>query len=92
LHGCHADFATLWPFFAIAKVSAKGYPADNSDERNGGSAASFRTTRVLRYIMDDGVQKSCWGLTAKAVIGFAGFLLLAWLVSGAQSTAVVAAG
>ncbi|WP_395446736.1 hypothetical protein [Aminobacter sp. UC22_36] len=42
--------------------------------------------------MDDGVQKSCWGLTAKAVIGFAGFLLLAWLVSGAQTTAVVAAG
>ncbi|CAN7353442.1 hypothetical protein [Aminobacter aminovorans] len=51
-----------------------------------------RTTRILRHIMDDGVQKSCWGLTAKAVIGFAGFLLIAWLVSGAETAAVVAAG
>lgn len=42
--------------------------------------------------MDDSVQKSCWGLTAKAVIGFAGFLLIAWLVSGAETAAVVAAG
>jgi hypothetical protein len=32
--------------------------------------------------MDDGIQKSCWGLTAKAVIGFAGIVLLAWLVGG----------
>ncbi|QOF74431.1 hypothetical protein IG197_02595 [Aminobacter sp. SR38] len=51
-----------------------------------------RTTRILLNIMDDGVQKSCWGLTAKAVIGFAGFLLIAWLVSGAETAAVVAAG
>ncbi len=42
-------------------------------------------------IMDDGIQKSCWGLTAKAVIGFAGILLLAWLVSGGHETAAVLA-
>lgn len=42
--------------------------------------------------MDDGIQKSCWGLTAKAVIGFAGFLLIAWLVGGAETAAVVAGG
>ncbi len=40
--------------------------------------------------MDDGVQKSCWGVTAKAVIGFGGILLLAWLIGGAETAAVVA--
>jgi len=42
--------------------------------------------------MDDNVQKSCWGLTAKAVIGFSVFLLLAWLVSGGAEKAAVVAG
>ena len=42
--------------------------------------------------MDETVQKSCWGVTAKAVLGFAAVLLLVWLVSGAQSATVVAAG
>lgn len=37
--------------------------------------------------MDDGVNKSCWGLTVKAMIGFAGLLLLAWLISGGSETA-----
>lgn len=43
--------------------------------------------------MDESVQKSCWGVTAKAVIGFAGIILLAWLVggAGAESVATIAA-
>ncbi len=41
--------------------------------------------------MEDSVQKSCWGVTAKAVIGFAGIILLAWLVGGADTAAIVAA-
>jgi hypothetical protein len=41
--------------------------------------------------MEDSVQKSCWGVTAKAVIGFAGIILLAWLVGAADTVAVVAA-
>jgi hypothetical protein len=41
--------------------------------------------------MDDSVQKSCWGVTAKAVIGFAGLILLAWLIAGGESAALVAA-
>ena len=41
--------------------------------------------------MDDGIQKSCWGLTTKVIIGFAGILLLAWLVGGYETAAVVAA-
>ncbi len=41
--------------------------------------------------MDDSVQKSCWGVTAKAILGFAGVILLAWLIGGAETVAVIAA-
>ncbi|WP_269140784.1 hypothetical protein [Oryzicola mucosus] len=41
--------------------------------------------------MDDGVNKSCWGVTAKAMLGFAGFLLLAWLISSGSDTAALLA-
>jgi len=41
--------------------------------------------------MDESVQKSCWGVTAKAVIGFAGLILLAWIFSGADSAVILAA-
>jgi hypothetical protein len=40
--------------------------------------------------MDESVQKSCWGLTAKAVIGIAGIILLAWLVTGGEAATVIA--
>jgi hypothetical protein len=42
--------------------------------------------------MDDIVQKSCWGIAAKAVIGFAFIILVAWLVSGGEQAAALAAG
>ncbi|CAG1011135.1 hypothetical protein RHIZO_03929 [Rhizobiaceae bacterium] len=41
--------------------------------------------------MEETVQKSCWGLTAKAVIGFAGVILFVWLVGGGSETAAVLA-
>lgn len=41
--------------------------------------------------MDETVQKSCWGLTAKAVIGFGAVILLVWLVAGGSQTAAVIA-
>lgn len=41
--------------------------------------------------MDESVQKSCWGLTVKAAVGFAGIILLTWLVSGGETVAVLAA-
>jgi hypothetical protein len=44
----------------------------------------------LQEIMEDTAQKSCWGLTAKAVVGFAGIILLVWLVGGSESAAVLA--
>lgn len=41
--------------------------------------------------MDDSVQKACWGVTAKAVIGVAGIIMIAWLFSSPE-TAVILAG
>jgi hypothetical protein len=32
--------------------------------------------------MEDTAPKSCWGITARAVIGFAGLLVLAYLIGG----------
>lgn len=32
--------------------------------------------------MEDTVQKSCWGITARAVLGFAGLMALAYLFNG----------
>ena len=42
--------------------------------------------------MDDSVQKSCWGVTAKAVVGIEALMLLVCLVSGSgtATTAVLA--
>lgn len=40
--------------------------------------------------MDDQAEKSCWGVTVKAVIGIAALLALAWLVGGAEAGAVAA--
>lgn len=42
--------------------------------------------------MEESVQKTCWGVTAKAVIGFAGIILLAWIFSGPASAATMIAG
>lgn len=42
--------------------------------------------------MDDKVQHSCWSLTAKAVIGIAVLMVLAWLAAAPEATAVLAAG
>jgi len=65
------------------------------DRRQFGSeqpntATCSRLVTGKKEIMEDGMNKSCWGLTAKAVIGFAGIILLAWLVGGSESAAVLA--
>ena len=41
--------------------------------------------------MGDTVQKSCWGVTAWAVVAFASVMLLAWLFGNAETIAVVGA-
>ena len=40
--------------------------------------------------MDEQAQKSCWGLTVKAAIGFAALIFVAWLFTGAETVAMVA--
>lgn len=42
--------------------------------------------------MEEGIQKSCWGVTAKAVLGFAAILLLAWLIGGNDAAAIFTRG
>ncbi len=37
---------------------------------------------IIGVIMEETVQKSCWGITARAVIGFSGILALAYLFGG----------
>jgi hypothetical protein len=49
------------------------------------------TDDSTQEIMEDTIQKSCWGVTAKAVIGFAGIILLVWLVGGGSETSAVLA-
>jgi hypothetical protein len=49
------------------------------------------TDGSTQEIMEDSIQKSCWGVTAKAVIGFAGIILLVWLVGGGSETSAVLA-
>ena len=41
--------------------------------------------------MDDSVQKSCWGVTAKAVIGIGAVMLLVWLLTGAGTATIILA-
>jgi hypothetical protein len=75
---------------------AKGVPTDYGEApairgRRGGLAQSGSIS-LTGIELDDNVQKSCWGVTAKALIGFAGIILLAWLFSGGDAVAVLAAG
>ncbi|MEZ5811491.1 MAG: hypothetical protein R3D45_08750 [Rhizobiaceae bacterium] len=41
--------------------------------------------------MDDSVRKSCWGVTAWAMVGFAGIVVLALLIGDVETAAVLAA-
>ena len=58
-------------------IPGRGFDRDETEDRND---------------MDDSVQKSCWGVTAKAVIGFAGIMMLAWLFGGSEVVTVLASG
>jgi hypothetical protein len=72
---------------AIRLEQAYAEPASRERSRREDRLKRQHTDGLM---MDDGVQKSCWGVTAKAVIGFGGILLLAWLIGGAETAAVVA--
>ncbi|MBS3651367.1 hypothetical protein KEU06_22385 [Pseudaminobacter sp. 19-2017] len=80
--------------FVATFVVAKAHPAAYSSPHRD-PAATARTAlriRIHRVIMDEPIQKSCWGVTAKAVLGFAGILLLTWLIGGGETAAVLVAG
>jgi hypothetical protein len=83
------------PSFGIARRHEYVYPevclSRGRDPRFSGAMANQDLNNGNS--MDDSVQKSCWGVTAKAVIGFAGIILLAWLVggAGAEGVATIAA-
>lgn len=83
------------PSFGIARRREYVYPetclSRGRDPRFSGAMANQDFNNGNS--MDDSVQKSCWGVTAKAVIGFAGIILLAWLVggAGAEGVATIAA-
>jgi hypothetical protein len=91
MHGSHAESALLSPFFPLRNAWRRLINTLQKwgREQDGESAAPGGDSN--RKIMDDGIQKSCWGVTAKAVVGFAGILLLAWLIGGPETAAVLAA-
>jgi hypothetical protein len=43
------------------------------------ACAALYAAAATGAIMEDTVQKSCWGVTVKALCGFAGVLALAYL-------------
>ncbi|MBL8584026.1 MAG: hypothetical protein JNL61_17605 [Rhizobiaceae bacterium] len=65
-------------------------------ERNNKAAKTvFPSLRKFgqRAIMEDtSVQKSCWGLTIKAVAGIALAMAVAWLITGSDGLSKLAGG
>ncbi|MGI6853109.1 hypothetical protein [Mesorhizobium sp. 1B3] len=82
--------AQLLPFLRLRRPRERRIhrPGLGSEQADRGKVS--RLMNGQKEIMEDSVNKSCWGLTAKAVIGFAGIILLAWLVGGSESAAVLA--
>ena len=72
--------------FAIAKSAAKAY----SERQSRAAGRGDEPQAFDRIIMEETTQKSCWGVTIKAVAGFAGLLILAWLFGGSETAAVLA--
>jgi hypothetical protein len=72
--------------FSVAKGASPAYPSERFGEGSEALTCGFlECRRQHREIMDDSVQKSCWGVTAKAVIGIAGLILVIWLFGGAET-------
>lgn len=62
---------------------------DRLIDRRGGTTSGLLRSRFAWTDMDDHEQKSCWGLTVKAVLGFVFVMALTWLVTGAESGVVL---
>lgn len=81
--------ASIPPFLSLRRLREARIKRAGIGSGNGGCGLLFPADEQ-KEIMEDSVNKSCWGLTAKAVVGFAGIILLAWLVSGSETAAVLA--
>lgn len=81
--------AQIPPFLSLRRPCEARIKLAGIGSGNGGSDLPFPADEQ-KEIMEDSVNKSCWGLTAKAVVGFAGIILLAWLVGGSETAAVLA--
>lgn len=77
--------------FRSCEVSCEVVSSEPSATGKKQRQAALAQIRDFLEIMDEGVQKSCWGLTAKAVVGIAGLILLVWLVGGSETSAILAA-
>lgn len=79
-----SQFGPIW----IARTGPNGYLLRR--RRVGATPNQETAIRGRIEIMDETVQKSCWGVTAKAVLGFACVILIAWLIGGGETTAILA--
>ncbi|WEX79282.1 hypothetical protein PYH37_003654 [Sinorhizobium numidicum] len=70
------ELDTILPYFDIAHLHILQYA------RAEMRASELLGPRVFGEIMDNTIQKSCWGVTIRAVAGFAGVLVLAHLFGG----------
>jgi hypothetical protein len=73
--------ATDLPFLQLRKgFRIVKHPSLRRASPSGRDGLRFVFTTGV--IMEETAQKSCWGITARAVIGFSGILALAYLFGG----------
>jgi len=78
--GC-AKLVTEMPFLQLRKAT-KSLNRPSCAERIQKWMTRPEIGTLTGAFMEDHVQKSCWGITARAVIGFSGILALAHLFGG----------
>jgi hypothetical protein len=90
--GGRQHLAAFAPLLVLqcGRRGAKARTSKAARAGHDGGAPGANTT--IRIIMDDSVQKSCWGVTAKAIAGFAFVILVAWLIGGAETAVIATTG
>jgi hypothetical protein len=59
-----------------------GFMKSSLNRRHAALKTAAATTSSIGVIMESTVQKSCWGVTARAVLGFGAVLVVAYLFGG----------
>ncbi|WP_130269278.1 hypothetical protein [Phyllobacterium myrsinacearum] len=72
--------ALILPSLTLRRTAWTDIPAFPERERFA-RIVSFREQQGNTKFMDDSVQKSCWGITAWAVVGFAVIMLVTYLIA-----------